>query len=217
MRAYQLLVMSLALTSCTKQVITDPDQKIVMLGDSQTGKMNLYSSWNTELGTTNTVNLGFNGFFTTHLVNGAIGFTPLADAVAENASLVYITAGVNDMLNFSPEATAVANIKTMCIDLTASGATVVVSAIPPLTAARNLTWGAGAATYNQRIQDLNDALVVMCAEEGYEFMDPRVYTCERNDAGVWEMAEEFTDDGLHYNLAGYKQWCIPITYNINQH
>ena len=48
-------------------------------------------------------------------------------------------------------------------------------------------------------------------------MDTRPYLCVRDSANIWELADEFSSDGIHLNLDGYQQWAIPLSYSINQH
>ena len=213
-----LLVMAMMSTSCTKQTITEPDKKVVILGDSNVRRIIFYSSWGAELGMTNLVSLGFDGYSTINIINTG-NPTPLAQAISENPDVVYLSVGGNDVFGKVAPEIITANIKIICDALIAQNIKVVVTTMQSQIKSRNEIYKNQSPPYdfNQKFLEANAALLQLCVDNGYEMMDTRPYTCLRDSNNIWDMADEFSADGIHLNLDGYKQWAIPLSYSINYH
>ena len=213
-----LLVMAMMSTSCTKQTITESDKKVVILGDSNVRRIIFYSSWGAELGMNDVVSLGFDGYASSNLIYTG-NPTPLAQAIAEDPDIVYLSVGGNDVFGKVAPEVIMANIKIICDSLIAEGIPVVVTSILSQIKSRNDFYKNQSPSYdfNAKFLEANAALLQLCVDNGYEMMDTRPYLCVRDSANIWELADEFSSDGIHLNLDGYQQWVIPLSYSINQH
>jgi len=219
-----LLIMSISMLSCVKQPLSNPEKKIVMLGDSQVNLIDgsfsggdFSSTWNELLGSNNTVKLGFNGYTAQDIATFGSP-TPLEQTVSESPDIVYLMIGDNDALTGVSLATTMNYIDVICTELSSQGIPFVVMSLFPLTYALQQTINGGSGLINPRMYDITDSTIAYCDQQGYEFLDLRTSLCYISEMdGLLYLKDEYSQDGLHLNWSGYNKLAVPLSFNINTH
>ncbi len=118
------------------------------------------------------------------------------DVIALKPSAVFLLVGINDLKSTKSNNTILVNYERIVIRITKSvpGVKLFVESILPT---RNLE-----ERPLERIQLLNVEIHKLAMKYGAKFLD--VYPLFVNAKG--ELAEEFSDDGLHLTLPGYTTW-----------
>lgn len=114
--------------------------------------------------------------------------------------------GINDLLRDVDDTTILADQQQIIQDLKAMhpSSSIVVQAILPHAGDRS-TWEGKEqllALPNQRIQDLNQQLAMIAADEGVEYLDLEpIFSDSKGN-----LRTDLTTDGLHLNDNGYRVW-----------
>lgn len=217
-----LTVIAQASKKNSLQTLKNPGQKIVILGDSNVRRIIFYSNWAAEVNATDDttfISLGYDGYETTNIINTGAP-TPLAATLAEDPDIVYLSIGGNDVFDGVDPVVTMANIKIICDTLIAAGIKVVVTTMLCQIKSRNDTYKNAEVdprNFNQWFLTANGMLLTLCKENQYDLMDTRPYVCTRDEDNIWDLEEQFSSDGIHLSLDGYKQWAIALTKNMNEH
>jgi len=188
-----------------------------MLGDSMVKTIDGQlsgepSTWAAELGMNNVVNQGYNGLTTTQ----AATLGPLTWTINENPDLVYVVLGTNDAISGTSLAVTMANFTTICSQLKANNIPFVLTLPPPIS--QDFTWnGAQNSTIQSNYDALNAEIIQFCIDNGYRYMDLKHWIGYQHSSGNINLKDEYSVDGVHLNNAGYKRWCVYLSYDINQH
>lgn len=118
------------------------------------------------------------------------------DVIALKPSAVFLLVGINDLKSTKSNNTVLVNYERIMLRITKSvpGVKLFVESILPT---RNLE-----ERPLERIQLLNVEIHKLAMKYGVKFLD--VYPLFVNAKG--ELSEEFSDDGLHLTLPGYRRW-----------
>lgn len=189
---------------------TNPNIKIVMLGDSETRRINHYwgsdTNWNTLMGFDTMINYGFDAIGTWHLFEWHL----LDEAIAMNPDLLCIQIGMYDALQNVPLTITLNNYRKIIDTVQAHGIDLLMQSTIPTTSYYDTLYGGfpsnGITANRSRI--INDSLKLICQQRNVPFLDirPRLVTDAVLRNGTTYQLQNKTIDGIHINYAGYEVW-----------
>jgi len=221
-----IIFVIMSLFSCQKQNIqpikhdlpyksTEANLKIVMLGDSETRRINHYwgpdTNWNTLMGLDSIVNYGFDAIGTQHLLQWNL----LDEALNMNPDLLCIEIGMYDAHQNIPLSTTCANYRTIIDSVQARGINLLMQSVIPSTNWYDATYGGfpvnGVLALRSRI--MNDSLKAICIQKQVPFLDirPGIVTDAIDKKGTTYQRNDKSMDGIHINYAGYVIWKNHLT------
>ncbi len=205
------LCMLLIFTACNgKQKVPIEDLRIVMLGDSETRRINHYwgpdTNWNTLTGYKHIFNLGFDSFRSDDLLyfQSDSVKAPVYKALDKKPHIIFLMIGINDIAQSVPVSETLSHIRTIIDTIQAHQVELVIQSVLPTTNYYDTLYGGFSqnGVIASRVKELNDQLVQICKAEQIYFLDLRPGmllegTYLKNDLSV---------DGIHLNYSGYKIW-----------
>jgi lysophospholipase L1-like esterase len=195
------LLVSFDTNSLTKQSLeSSPGQsvKIVMLGDSITFRTN----WKILLNRNDVLNRGINGNTTGDMLKRL-------DVIIEmKPEYCFIMGGINDMSLGISNPEIFENYVLIIHKLKTSN-------INPVIQSTLYISGSvlGSGEINQKVSDLNRQLAVFAKQNDIDFID-----VNGSLSGKTGLIADFTNDGIHLSLKGYRAWkevIIPYLNKLN--
>jgi lysophospholipase L1-like esterase len=194
--------------------LTTPNLKIVMIGDSETRRINHYwgpdTNWNTLMGFDTIVNYGFDAIGTWHLFQWNL----LDEALDMNPDLLCVQIGMYDAhQNVSLDIT-LANYRRIMDSVQARGIDLVMQSVIPTTNYYDTLYG-GFPTNGvlaQRAAIMDDSLRRICISRNIKYLDIRPGMVTTNGSRYTTFQRnDMTVDGIHINYAGYEVWKNHLT------
>jgi hypothetical protein len=216
---FSALCLSAMIYSCNKydhsklsnsqRTITNPNVKIVMLGDSETRRINHYwgpdTNWNTLMGFDTILNYGYDAWGTWHMLYSDGQNSPLYLAMNQNPDLICLMIGANDAHSVPMNMTgAMANYRTIIDSVQGRNIDLVVQSIIPSTSSYV---GSYNEILNTQLRTLNDSVRTLCLQRGVPYLDvrPGMVTINTSKAGT-RLRDDMSVDGIHLNYAAYEIW-----------
>ncbi len=202
--------MLLTVVSCeSKKKIPIENLRIVMLGDSETRRINHYwgpdTNWNTLTGYKHIFNLGFDGYTTEDLrYFKRDSVTPIDLALKKKPHIVFLMAGINDAGQSRPLSKTLANIRAIIDTMQAHHIEIVIQSVIPTTNYYDTLYGGFQenGVIAARVKELNQKLIRLCNAKNIDFLDVRPGMLLEDTY----LKKELTMDGIHLNYAGYVIW-----------
>jgi lysophospholipase L1-like esterase len=201
----------LVLTACNgKQKVPIEDLRIVMLGDSETRRVNHYwgpdTNWNTLTGYKHIFNLGFDSFRSDDLLyfqSDSIK-APVYKALDKKPHIVFLMIGINDIAQSVPVSKTLSHIRTIIDTIQAHKVELVIQSVLPTTNYYDTLYGGFSqnGVIASRVKELNDQLVQICKAERIYFLDLRPGMLFE---GTY-LKHDLSVDGIHLNYSGYQIW-----------
>lgn len=151
-------------------------EEVTLLGDSITA----WNPWK------NVINLGVPGDATRDIL------WRIEEVKTNSKGIVYLMAGVNDILMGISEERSVFNYKKILDELFGSYIKVVVLSILPV---------AGDKVRNEKIRSLNNKIKRLCSSRGCKYVDIYLNFIDGNE----ELDYRYTTDGIHLSTKGYEE------------
>lgn len=208
-----LLLSLLILVGCKKingPILWVPNSvKIVMLGDSETRRINHYwgpdTNWNTLIGYDSIFNYGYDAYKTQDLLDW-----PVYEAMNKNPHVIFLMAGINDAHHNVPLSTTLSNIRTLIDTIRGRNIDVVVQSVFPTTNYYDTLYGGfptnGILAYRAKI--MSDSIQSICIRKNVPFLDirPGLLTRVSPTNYIPFLRNDKSIDGIHLNYAGYEVW-----------
>lgn len=201
----------LVLTACNgKQKVPIEDLRIVMLGDSETRRVNHYwgpdTNWNTLTGYKHIFNLGFDSFRSDDLLyfqSDSIK-APVYKALDKKPHIIFLMIGINDIAQSVPVSKTLSHIRTIIDTIQAHKVELVIQSVLPTTNYYDTLYGGFSqnGVIASRVKELNDQLVQICKAERIYFLDLRSGMLFQ---GTY-LKHDLSVDGIHLNYSGYQIW-----------
>lgn len=197
-------------TACMgKKKVPIEKLRIVMLGDSETRRINHYwgadTNWNTLTGYKHIFNLGFDGYTTQDLLYfKRDSLTPVDLALKKNPDIVFLMAGINDAGQSRPLSKTLSNIRAIIDTMQAHHIEIVVQSVIPTTNYYDTLYGGFSenGVIAARVKTLNQRLIQICKAKKVTFLDVRPGMLLSDTY----LKKELSIDGIHFNYAGYVIW-----------
>lgn len=201
----------LALFSCeNKKKVPINNLRIVMLGDSETRRINHYwgadTNWNTLTGYKHIFNLGFDSFRSDDLLyfQSDSVKAPVYKALDKNPHIIFLMIGINDIAQSVPLDKTLSAIRTIIDTIQAHRVELVIQSVLPTTNYYDTLYGGFSenGVIAKRVKEMNNRLVQICKAKQVAFLDVRPGmllegTYLKNDLSI---------DGIHLNYSGYQIW-----------
>ncbi|WP_294674153.1 GDSL-type esterase/lipase family protein [uncultured Fluviicola sp.] len=201
----------LVFTACNgKPKVPIEDLRIVMLGDSETRRINHYwgadTNWNTLTGYNHIFNLGFDSFRSDDLLyfQSDSVKAPVYKALDKKPHIIFLMIGINDVVQSVPVSKTLSHIRTIIDTIQAHKVELVIQSVLPTTNYYDTLYGGFSenGVVAKRVKELNNRLVQLCKAKQVAFLDVRPGmllegTYLKNDLSV---------DGIHLNYSGYQIW-----------
>ena len=198
-------------TACNgKPKVPIEDLRIVMLGDSETRRINHYwgadTNWNTLTGYKHIFNLGFDSFRSDDLLyfQSDSVKAPVYKALDKKPHIIFLMIGINDVVQSVPVSKTLSHIRTIIDTIQAHKVELVIQSVLPTTNYYDTLYGGFSenGVVAKRVKELNDRLVQLCKAKQVAFLDVRPGmllegTYLKNDLSV---------DGIHLDYPGYQIW-----------
>lgn len=198
-------------TACNgKPKVPIEDLRIVMLGDSETRRINHYwgadTNWNTLTGYKHIFNLGFDSFRSDDLLyfQSDSVKAPVYKALDKKPHIIFLMIGINDVVQSVPVSKTLSHIRTIIDTIQAHKVELVIQSVLPTTNYYDTLYGGFSenGVVAKRVRELNDRLVQLCKAKQVAFLDVRPGmllegTYLKNDLSV---------DGIHLDYPGYQIW-----------
>ncbi len=198
-------------TACNgKPKVPIEDLRIVMLGDSETRRINHYwgpdTNWNTLTEYKHIFNLGFDSFRSDDLLyfQSDSVKAPVYKALNKKPHIIFLMIGINDVVQSVPVSKTLSHIRTIIDTIQAHKVELVVQSVLPTTNYYDTLYGGFSenGVIAKRVRELNNRLVQLCKAKQVAFLDVRPGmllegTYLKNDLSV---------DGIHLNYSGYQIW-----------
>lgn len=214
MKTILLLTTALMIVSCKKKEIAPvKEHRIVMLGDSETRRINHYwgadTNWNTILGIDSVFNYGFDAYNSGDILGG-----PLQQALEKHPTKLFLMIGINDVHHNVPLATTLQNISAI-IDIAKDSTEIIVQSVLPTTNYYDTLYGGQPVNgvYASRAKILNDNIISLCASKGVKFIDLRPNLTYTSGSTVY-LRNDCSIDGIHLNFNGYLIWAEYLKLKI---
>lgn len=222
-----LLSLALIIVSCNKynvggqnktDVPTSLPVKIVMLGDSETRRINHYwgpdTNWNTLVNYNNIYNYGFDAYSTQDILNG-----PVYWAMDENPDVIFLMIGINDAHHNVPLSTTLANIRILIDTIQGRGIDLVMESVMPTTNYYDTLYGGFSSNgiLATRARIMSDSIQSICLAKGIDFLDIRLglITSPITRNGIAYLRNDRSVDGIHLNYSGYQVWANHLVDYLN--
>lgn len=205
-----LVSMTLVLTCCRKREINKSWQpKIVMLGDSETRRINHYwgpdTNWNTLMDYDSIFNYGYDAYNSGDILSG-----PVYDAMNANPDVIFLMIGINDAHQSIPLSTTLSNIRILIDTIRGRNIDLVIQSVFPTTNYYDTLYG-GFPTNGilaTRAKIMSDSIRNICLQKDVPWLDIRqglvIDTWYRNQ--ILYLRNDKSIDGIHLNYAGYQVW-----------
>lgn len=225
------LLVATCLTGCKKEQhqnyqsvernlrTTNTNIKIVMLGDSETRRINHYwgldTNWNTLMEFDTVLNYGFDAWGTWHMLYVWGQSSPLYLAMNQNPDLLCILIGINDAHQNVPLSETLDNYRTIIDSVQGRGINLVFQSVLPTTNYYDTLYGGfptnGVLALRAKI--MNDSLYHICTQRAVPFLDirPGLVTDIFTRSGVAYLKSDKSIDGIHINYIGYEIWRDHLT------
>lgn len=198
-------------TACNgKPKVPIEDLRIVMLGDSETRRINHYwgadTNWNTLTGYKHIFNLGFDSFRSDDLLyfQSDSVKAPVYKALDKKPHIIFLMIGINDVVQSVPVSKTLSHIRTIIDTIQAHKVELVIQSVLPTTNYYDTLYGGFSenGVVAKRVKELNNRLVQLCKAKQVAFLDVRPgmlleETYLKNDLSV---------DGIHLDYPGYQIW-----------
>lgn len=198
-------------TACNgKPKVPIEDLRIVMLGDSETRRINHYwgadTNWNTLTGYKHIFNLGFDSFRSDDLLyfQSDSVKAPVYKALDKKPHIIFLMIGINDVVQSVPVSKTLSHIRTIIDTIQAHKVELVIQSVLPTTNYYDTLYGGFSenGVVAKRVKELNNRLVQLCKAKQVAFLDVRPGmllegTYLKNDLSV---------DGIHLDYPGYQIW-----------
>lgn len=203
--------MLLILTACNeKKKVPIEELRIVMLGDSETRRINHYwgpdTNWNTLTGYKHIFNLGFDSFRSDDLLyfQSDSVKAPVYKALDKKPHILFLMIGINDIVQSVPASETLSHIRTIIDTLQAHQVELVVQSVLPTTNYYDTLYGGFSenGVIAARVREMNDQLVQLCRSKQVRFLDLRPGMLQEGKY----LKNQLSVDGIHLNYSGYRIW-----------
>lgn len=201
----------LAFISCeSKKKVPIEDLRIVMLGDSETRRINHYwgpdTNWNTLTGYNHIFNLGFDSFRSDDLLyfQSDSVKAPVYKALDKKPHIIFLMIGINDIAQSVPLHKTLSYIRTIMDTIQAHKVELVIQSVLPTTNYYDTLYGGFSenGVIAARVKELNARLIQMCKTKQVHFLDLRPGMLLEDKY----LRSDLSVDGIHLNYSGYKIW-----------
>ena len=201
----------LIFTACNgEKKVPIEDLRIVMLGDSETRRINHYwgpdTNWNTLTGYKHIFNLGFDSFRSDDLLyfQSDSVKAPVYKALDKKPHMIFLMIGINDIAQSVPVSETLSHIRTIIDTIQAHKVELVIQSVLPTTNYYDTLYGGFSenGVIAARVKELNDSLVQICKDEQIYFLDLRPGMLLEDKY----LKSHFSIDGIHLNYSGYRIW-----------
>lgn len=201
----------LTLFSCeSKKKVPIEDLRIVMLGDSETRRINHYwgadTNWNTLTGYKHIFNLGFDSFRSDDLLyfQSDSVKAPVYQALSKKPHIVFLMIGINDISQSVPLSKTLSNIQTIIDTIQAHKIELVIQSVLPTTNYYDTLYGGFSenGVIAERVNEMNKRLVQICKAKRITFLDLRPGMLLEDKY----LKNQLSVDGIHLNYSGYQVW-----------
>lgn len=184
--------------------------RIVMLGDSITEYADRFSSWPELFGVDSVFNFGSAFAETNTLLTYPKDVPLISQAINKRPTVIYLMIGINDAHHKIPLDTTLKNFNSICDSIDKYEIELIVQSVLPTTGYYDTLHGEFTSNgiLANRSQIMNSELKALCKKRNYQFLDLRPYLTDGRF-----LKNEYSTDGIHLNLAGYKQWMKAIIMN----
>lgn len=211
----------LALISCNKpKKVAIADLRIVMLGDSETRRINHYwgadTNWNTLTGYKHIFNLGFDGYKTTDIIYHEVDtVAPLFQALNKKPHVIFLMVGVNDISFSVPLSETLSNIRLMIDTIQKHKIDLVIQSVIPTTNYYDTLYGGFPenGVIARKVKEMNDSLKRICTSRKIPFLNVQSRMLVSNTY----LNSELSVDGIHLNYKGYVIWKDCLKRYISTH
>lgn len=209
-----------ALTACEdKKKVPVEDLRIVMLGDSETRRINHYwgpdTNWNTLTGYKHIFNLGFDSFRSDDLLyfQSDSVKAPVYKALDKKPHIIFLMIGINDIAQSVPVSKTLSTIQTIIDTIQAHKVELVIQSVLPTTNYYDTLYGGFPenGVIAKRVRIFNKKLLRLCKKEDVDFLDIRPGMLLSDTY----LKNELTMDGIHLNYKGYVMWKDCLIKYIN--
>lgn len=203
--------MLLIFTACEeKKKVPLEDLRIVMLGDSETRRINHYwgpdTNWNTLTGYKHIFNLGFDSFRSDDLLyfQSDSVKAPVYKALDKKPHIIFLMIGINDIAQSVPVSETLSHIRTIIDTIQTHKVELVIQSVLPTTNYYDTLYGGFSenGVVAARVKELNERLVQICKDEQIYFLDLRPGMLLEDKY----LKSHFSIDGIHLNYSGYRIW-----------
>ena len=225
MRSNSILVgicLLLALISCNNKPkkIAIADLRIVMLGDSETRRINHYwgkdTNWNTLTGYKHIFNLGFDGYKTEEILHYELDtVAPLYLALNKKPHVIFLMIGINDISQSAPLHETLSNIRIMIDTIQKHKIDLVIQSVIPTTNYYDTLYGGFPVNgvIAKKVREMNDSLKRICTSRKIPFLNVQSRMLVSNTY----LNSELSIDGIHLNYKGYVIWKNCLKRYISTH
>lgn len=212
----------LALISCNKEPkkIALADLRIVMLGDSETRRINHYwgkdTNWNTLTGYKHIFNLGFDGYKTTDIIYHEVDtVAPLFQALNKKPHVIFLMVGINDISLSVPLSETLSNVRLMIDTIQKHKIDLVIQSVIPTTNYYDTLYGGFPENgmIAKKVREMNDSLKHICTSRKIPFLNVQSRMLVSNTY----LNSELSIDGIHLNYKGYVIWKDCLKRYISAH
>ncbi|WP_430401982.1 GDSL-type esterase/lipase family protein [Fluviicola sp.] len=211
----------LALISCNKpKKVAIADLRIVMLGDSETRRINHYwgadTNWNTLTGYKHIFNLGFDGYKTTDIIYHEVDtVAPLFQALNKKPHVIFLMVGINDISLSVPLSETLSNIRLMIDTIQKHPIDLVIESVIPTTNYYDTLYGGFPVNgvIAGRVKEMNDSLKRICRFRKIPFLNIQSRMLVSNTY----LNSGLSIDGIHLNYKGYVIWKDCLKKYISTH
>lgn len=224
-----LIAMMLLLTVCVgciksnnhsiEKNLVNPNLKIVMLGDSETRRINHYwgadTNWNTLMGFDTILNYGFDAWGTWEMLYANGSDAPMYLAMNQNPDLICIMIGINDAHQNIPLSNTLDRYRIIIDSIQGRNIPLVVQSVLPTTNYYDTLYGGFPSNgiLASRAKIMNDSIINICTQKCVPFLDlrPGLVTDPIYRNGTRYLLNNKSIDGIHLNYAGYEVWKTHLT------
>ncbi len=208
-------------TSCEqKRKVPIADLRIVMLGDSETRRINHYwgadTNWNTLTGYKHIFNLGFDGYKTKEILHYELDtVAPLYLALNKKPHVIFLMIGINDISQSTPLAETLSNVRIMIDTIQKHQIDLVIQSVIPTTDSYDVQYGGFPenGVIAKRVKEMNDSLKRICISRKIPFLNVQSRMLVSNTY----LNDALSVDGIHLNYKGYVIWKDCLKKYISTH
>jgi lysophospholipase L1-like esterase len=211
----------LTLISCNSpKKIPIKDLRIVMLGDSETRRINHYwgadTNWNTLTGYKHIFNLGFDGYKTKEILYYELDtVAPLYLALKKKPHVIFLMIGINDISQSTPLSETLSNVRTIIDTIQKHKIDLVIQSVIPTTDSYDALYGGFKenGVIAKRVREMNDSLKRICTSRKIPFLNVQSRMLVSNTY----LNNALSIDGIHLNYKGYVIWKDCLKKYISTH
>lgn len=203
----------------TEKNLLNPNIKIVMLGDSETRRINHYwgpdTNWNTLMGFDTILNYGYDAWGTWEMLYADGTNSPMYLAMNQNPDLICIMIGINDAHQNIPLSQTLARYRIIMDSIQNRNIPLVVQSVLPTTNYYDTLYGGFPSNgiLATRARTMNDSLYNICNQKNIPFLDirPGLINPTTHRAAIQYLYNNKSIDGIHLNYDGYEVWKNNLT------